>query len=261
MSPEPLDAIPLWCFFLLALFVGLLSLECGYRLGVWRHARAKLEKEAPVAAMTGSILGLLAFMLAFTFSMAASRFDARRQAVPEEANAIGTTWLRAQLLPEPHRSEALSRITQYAEIRASKMNPRDVSGLLAESAKLQNELWSIGVEAAAKDSGSIMTGLFLQSLNETIDLHSRRVFVGLYSRIPFMIWLSLFSLTVLGMIAVGYHAGLSATERSPEMLMLMLAFAGVLYLNVDLDRAHEGMLQVSQQAMIDLHRTMLQSPQ
>jgi hypothetical protein len=256
MNSEPLDVIPLWCFFLLALLVGLLSLECGYRIGLWRNRRFAEEKESPVAAMTGSILGLLAFMLAFTFSMAAARFDARRQAVPQEANAIGTTFLRSRLLPEPQRTEVTALLRSYAELRADKMEAGNVSEVMAESAKLHEEIWSKGVAAAEKDPGSIMTGLFLQSLNETIDLHSKRVFVGLYSRIPFMIWLSLFSLTIIGMISVGYQAGLSGTKRSPEMVLLMLAFAGVLYLNVDLDRAHEGMLKVSQQAMLDVHNTI-----
>ena len=104
MNSELLDIIPLWCCLPLVMGFGLLAVECGYRLGNWRHRHAIEEKDASVAAMTASILGLLAFMLAFTFSLAFSRFDNRREAVVEEANAIGTTWLRAQLLPEPYRS-------------------------------------------------------------------------------------------------------------------------------------------------------------
>lgn len=76
------------------------------------------------------------------------------------------------------------------------------------------------------------------------------------SRVPLTIWLALFSLNVLDMASVGYQAGLSATRRSPEMLILTLAFAAVLYLNVDLDRAHEGLLHVNQQPIINLYDTM-----
>jgi len=101
-----------------------------------------------------------------------------------------------------------------------------------------------------------LTGLFLQSLNEVIDLQSERVFVGLRSRIPISIWVALFTLSVLGMGSMGYQAGLSGTRRSPEMPILTLAFAWVLFLIVDLDRAHEGSLRVSQQPMIDLLKTM-----
>jgi hypothetical protein len=112
------------------------------------------------------------------------------------------------------------------------------------------------VAAAEKDRHSIMTGLVLQSLNDVINLHSKRVSVGLRSRIPITIWLELFTLAVFGMGSMGYQAGLSGTRRSLQMPILTLAFAGALFLIVDLDRANEGSLRVSQQPMIDLLSTM-----
>lgn len=256
MHTQTLDVIPLWCFLPLIFGVCLMSLEGGFRLGRWRHSLAAEEKEAPVAAMVAAVLGLLAFMLAFTFSLAASRFDARRQAVLEEANAIGTTYLRSRLLPEPEGSEIARLLSRYTELRTQKMTTENIGDLLAESDKLHGQMWSRAIAAAEKDSGSIMTGLFLESLNESIDLHSKRVFVGLYSRVPIAIWLMLLGLVVLGMVSLGYQAGLVATLRSLEMLIFALAFTCVLYLILDLDRAHEGFLQISQKAMVDLHNSM-----
>jgi len=256
MQTAVLDILPLWCYLPSILAISLLTLEIGYRVGRWRHSRSVEEKEAPVAAMAAAVLGLLAFMLAFTFSMAASRFDTRRQAVLQEANAIGTTYLRTRLLPEPQGSEIAKLLRRYTELRIQKMTSENIGRLMAESEELHTQMWSQAVEVAEKDSGSIMTGLFLESLNESIDLHSSRVFAGLYSRVPIAIWIALLGLVVLGMISLGYQAGLSATRRSLEMLIFTLAFACVLYLIVDLDRAHEGLLQISQQAMINLHQSM-----
>jgi hypothetical protein len=256
MNTGPLDLIPLWSFLPLTFAISLLSLEAGYRLGNWRHARVLDEKDAPVAAMAAAVLGLLAFILAFTFSMAASRFDARRQAVLQEANAIGTTYLRARLLPEPQRSETAELLRRYTELRAQKLTPDNIAEVLDQSERLHEQMWLRAVDSAEKDTGSIMTGLFLESLNETIDLHSKRVFVGLYSRIPITIWLALLGLILLGMTSLGYQAGIAATRRSLGMPIFTLAFAGVLYLIVDLDRAHEGLMQVSQQAIIKLHESM-----
>ena len=128
--------------------------------------------------------------------------------------------------------------------------------MLTESEVFHEQLWSQALVAVDQDPHSIMTNLFLQSLNETIDLHGKRVFVGLQSRIPVAIWIALFCLTLFGMGSVGYQAGLTAPRRSPEMPILALAFAGVLFLNVDLDRPQEGLLRVSQQPMIDLLKTM-----
>src|SRR5688572_29363757 len=107
MYTPPLDALPLWGVLLAAVAVLWVALEIGYRMGTWRLQRSSGEKEQPVGAMVGSILGLLALVLGFTFSLAASRFEARREAVLEEANAIGTTYLRARLLPELERNEIL----------------------------------------------------------------------------------------------------------------------------------------------------------
>src|SRR5690348_10734501 len=95
----PLDHLPLWGLFGATVAVVLLSIEGGYRLGQSRRRRSEDEKEGPVGAIVGATLGLLGFILAFTFGLAASRFDARRQIVVEEANDIGTTYLRAGLLP------------------------------------------------------------------------------------------------------------------------------------------------------------------
>ena len=95
-----IDALPLWGLFITILGVVLLSVECGYRLGKFRLSRREQEKEAPVGTMVGATLGLLAFILAFTFGLASSRFDNRRQLLLDEANALGTTYLRAGMLPE-----------------------------------------------------------------------------------------------------------------------------------------------------------------
>ena len=234
----------------------MLAVESGYHSGQWRRARVSDEKDAPVAAMVGSILGLLAFMLAFTFSLAATRFDARRQAVLEESNAIGTTYLRARLLREPQRSEIMDLLRKYTELRAHGITEAKVAEVITRSEELHEQLSRLRVAVADKNPGSIMTGLFIQSLNEMIDLHSKRVMVGLRSRIPVSIWLVLFGLAFIGMASVGYQAGLSGTRRSPEMPILTLAFAAVFFLIVDLDRVHEGVLRVSQQSMIDLLKTM-----
>ena len=256
MMTEPLDVVPLWCFFLAATAIVMLAVEAGYRFGNLRHVHASDEKDGPVGAMVASILGLLAIMLAFTFHLAATRFDVPRQAVLAEANAIHTTYLRARLLPDPERSEIADLLRSDTEIRVQSVAEARIAEGIARSEGLHQQLWSRAVAAAEKDPRSIMTGLFLQSLNEVINLHSKRVFVGLRSRIPIGIWLSLFTLSVLGMASMGYQAGLSGTRRSPQMPILTLAFAGVLFLIVDLDRAHEGSLRVSQQPMIDLLKTM-----
>ncbi len=252
---EPLDVVPLWLLFVVVcLFTGL-ALEGGYRFGRWRHARTEEEKVAPVGAMVGSILALFAFMLAFTFGMGATRFEARRQAVLEEANAIGTTYLRTRLLGEPQRGESAKLLREYVDIRVRGIQEGTVEQSIARSEELHERLWREAVTAAERNPSPI-TGLYLQSLNQMIDLHAKRVQIGMRSRIPISIWVGLFTLALLGMASMGYQAGLSPTRRSPAMFGLVLAFASVLFLIADLDRPREGFLLVSQEAMTDLQGAM-----
>lgn len=255
-----LDGVPLWCIFSLAVLISLLAIESGYRLGRWRHEHAAGEKDAPTGAMVGAVLALLAFMLAFTFSLAASRFDARRMTILEESNAIGTAYLRTRLLPVPERNETASLLREYVDVRISSVEQRKIAEGVARSEELHEELWSRAMTAAEKNPNSIMTGLFIQSLNDVIDLHSKRLLIGVRSRVPQIIWIGLLSLSLIGMASIGYQAGLSLTRRSPAMLFLAVAFAGVLYLIVDLDRVGDGFLKVSQQSMADLQKTMQSGP-
>ena len=161
MIDQPLDRIPLWSFFFVATASAVLALEAGYRLGLFRRARAADEKEAPVGAMVGSILGLVAIILAFTFNLAATRFEARRQAILEESNAIGTCYLRAHILPEPQRSEIEGLLRDYVEIRIKSRDVQTVSEGIKKSEELHSQLWSRAVVVAEKTPTSIMTGLFL----------------------------------------------------------------------------------------------------
>ena len=189
---ELLDTLPLWGLFTAILFVILISVECGYWLGKYRRRRHEEEKEASLGTMVGATLGLLAFILAFTFGLAAARFDARRQVLLDEANAIGTTYLRAGMLPE-QRDEIRSLLRTYVDIRLEAVRSDNIAEGVRRSENLQQQLWAHAVAVGDKNPNSIIVGLFVQSLNEVIDLHAKRVQAGVRSRIPGAIWVSLFA--------------------------------------------------------------------
>ena len=140
-----------------------------------------------VEALQSAVLVLLALLLGFTFAMAVSRFDTRKGLVLEEANAIGTTSLRAQFLSEPQRSEALALLRQYVSARLDFYGAGiDQVRLEAASAAAQgimNRLWALAVTAAAADPRSVPTGLFAQSLNDLIDANEKRR-VALDNHVP-----------------------------------------------------------------------------
>jgi hypothetical protein len=257
MHTLPIDVLPLWVLLILGVAGLFLAMEGGYRFGLWRKSRADAEPQQAVGGIVASILGLVALLLGFTFNLAALRFDARRMIVLEESNAIGTTWLRTRFLPEPQQVESTRVLREYVDARLQGVqNPGQFEQASSRSEALQRLLWEQASAAVAKDPHSISTGLYIESLNEVIDLHAKRLLLGTRSRIPVVLWLALSFLSLLGVAVVGYQMVLTDTRHSPAMIALVLAFACVLYLIADLDRGQEGLLHISQQSMIDLKQSM-----
>ena len=255
-----LDALPLWAFFIVVLLIALASVEGGYRLGKRAHKRRKEEAEnAPFSEMVGALLGLLALILAFTFGFGAQRFDSRRQTILDEANAIGTTYLRARMLPE-RRDEIQALLKEYVDVRLKTVLENDVGDGIRLSENIQNRLWAQAVALGEKNPNSIVVGLFIQSLNETIDLHAKRVQVGLRNRIPAAIWFVLVAMMIVSLVVMGYHAGLGGGIRSLAVLAVALAFSAVIGLIADLDRPQQGLHKVDQHALMDLQRSMNTPP-
>ena len=170
-----LNKYSLLTIFLIGFAVVLGATEIGRIVGVRSAGRGSDN----VSTLQSAVLGLLALMIGFTFAMALSRFESRRDAVLNEANAIGTTALRARLLPEPHRTEALKSLREYVKIRLDiTQRPVSRTELLVaidRSNKLQEALWQQAMAMAAKDSAMVPTGLFIQTLNEMIDNQGKRL--------------------------------------------------------------------------------------
>ena len=251
----PLDALPLWALFIVILLVVLLSVELGYRLGKYRRSRREEEKEAPLGTMVGATLGLLAFVLAFTFGLAAQRFDTSRQLLLDEANAIATTYLRAVMLPE-RGQQVRDLLREYVTARLDALQPGKLVEEIRRSEDIQQKVWTEAETVGQKNPNSITVGLFVQSLNQMIDLHAERMQAALRSRIPAAIWLGLFAVAVLSLLALGYFEGLTGTRRSLAVFAVAIAFSVVIELIADLDRPQEGVLRVSQQALLDVQKSM-----
>jgi hypothetical protein len=247
-----LDLIPLWAIFAITATIVLVLIEVGYRFGLSRGKVASDEGSAPIASVIGSTLGLLAFLLAFTFGMAATRFETRRQLLLDEVNAIGTCYLRSHILPAPQRMEIQKRMREYVHLRAKiQGNLEALPEILNRCEILLDELWAQAAIVAKQHGDNEMYPLFVISLNEVIDFHTKRVVVSGY-RIPSVIWFSLYLVSMLSMAAVGYQFGRVAKRDLSISVILALAFSIVIYLIADLDRTAHGNLTVDQRPMIEL---------
>lgn len=203
-------------------------------------------------------LGLVAFLVAFTFGFATQRFSERRHLVIAEANAIGTTYLRAGLLPDT-RAEAVQEILRkYVDVRLKLRNDITlthddmlIDTALIESNKLQGLLWKHVKECKeAQDSPS--TALFEATVNETIDLQAERLYAERYGKLPDIVWFVLYGLTLLGMLGVGYQFGNGGTRSWLAVLLATVSFSAVLTMIADIDRPIEGFMMSTQRPLVDL---------
>ncbi len=251
------DSLPLWGIFTTVFLGSLLFAECGFRLGQWRNQKGQQEPQAPLGTIVASILGLLAFMLAFTFNVALQRFDDRRAAVLTEANAIGTTYLRAEFFDEPRRGEIKKLLREYVQLRSQGISGRTtLQQVVSRSEAIQNQLWSTAAALGREHPNSPVTALFISSLNDVIDMHSKRITLGLHARVPFTVWLVLLVVSTLSMLSVGYYTGMAGNRSWAETIILVATFAVVMLLVADLDRPYEGAIRTNQQPMIDLARQL-----
>lgn len=241
---------PLFVIFFVGVVLILAASEIGRRIGV----RASANGGGDISTLESAVLGLMALMIGFTFAMALSRFEARRDAVLGEANAIGTTALRARLLPQPERDEVLKLLSDYATIRLD-ITKRPVSGAELKAAidrsnGIQEGLWQKAKAISARDTNMVPTGLFIQTLNEMIDEQGKRL-AALRNRVPNIVMLALFGIAAVGAAFTGYGRGLEARRARLPLYIMALLLSGVILLVLDLDRPTTGFIEVSQQPMID----------
>ena len=240
------------------------AMEIGVRRGRRKKGFAT-EAITQANAVLASLLGLLALLLAFTFSAALQRFDDPSQTVVAEANAIGTAYLRALLLPAGMRDEVRALLRQYLEvrIREGRIDFADAAARnmqLTQAARIDAQLWNLALRAASQDSGLVTTGLFIQSLNELIDASTTRQ-AALDRHVPEVVLFLLFATVVLTTTTLGYASGIAGHRVTLAAFVLVILIGVVVYLIIDLDRPRRGTIQVSQQTLLSLQKSIGSVPE
>jgi hypothetical protein len=251
------ENLPILFGFSIVLF--LLIFEAGYRIGRKRRTAIDEPTRAWVTAIYSAILAMLGLLLGFSWAMAQQRFEARRQLVVEEANAIGTMYLRAQWLPQPHRGDVSNLLRQYVDVRLPKgFESRNMEEVVREtsvlSERLQDQLWVQAVDVAQKNPTPVVA-LFLSSLNETIDLHAKRL-AEFRNRVPESVLLLLYLFATVAMLITGYGSGLRTVRCVLPTVAMVVLLSTSLFVIVDLDRPRQGLISVSQESMIRLQQKL-----
>ena len=234
----------------------LFAIEAGYRIGRRTQSLTSEPSKAQINAVQASLLGILALLLAFTFSLSLQRFDSRSEAEVDEANAIGTAYLRAQLLPVSVRSKVQQSLREYLDlrIRAGHMtlaNEAERKPLLAKANENLDSLWRYALQAAEEDPSPVTSGLFIQSLNTLIDSYGKRD-AELERHVPEIVLFLLYLVFLMTGSVVGYACGIAGHRPSLATYIMVVLIVLLVFIIIDLDRPRRGLIKVSQKSLTQL---------
>jgi hypothetical protein len=253
-------------FWIIMLLAGIMALaiESGYRIGTRDMHRTSELSRNQINTIQSSLLGILALMLGFTFSIALDRYNSRSSAEVAEANAIGTAYLRTELLPESVRPQVQAAIKEYVTVRMqdstiSLDRQAEREALLDRALELQTTLWDYAIQVSTTDPNPVTSGLFVQSLNELIDNYSIRL-AEINRHIPEFVLVLLYCAFIVTGGMIGYTAGLADHRPAFATSIMVMLIILLLFMVIDLDRPRSGMIQVSQQGMIELDAAINGTP-
>ena len=256
--------IPIWLMGL-ALFLGMLAAAS---VGSWlrrKHEAARADRgedkeDDKEGLVVSSVMGLLALLIGFTFSLALDRFDARRGAVVDDANTIGTTYLQTQLLDSPHRERISQLLMAYANNRLilAKAAPgAQTKSALAVNDRLITELWTEMVAAFPSIKGYDFSSTYVSSMNALIDMDAARK-AARRASVPGEVFLLLFVYQLVAAGVVGHR--LTGRRGRQGAAFLFFLFGLSVMVVIDLNRAVTGWVRVPQQAITDLIEFMDANP-
>lgn len=244
------------------LVVILCLLEIGRVVGIHRRRVDPDGAGAGLGAIDGAVFGLMGLLIAFTFSGAATRFDGRRQLIGQEANAVGTAYLRIDLLPQSAQPTLREDFRNYLDMRLGIFrNLRtDIAVAkedLTRSNELQNKIWSDAVAACREQDSPAVTTLVMSSLNDMIDITTTRM-VAMQTHPPVVVFYGLGMLVMATSLLAGYGMAGSKKRSWVHMVVYAVIMAATLYIILDLEYPRFGLIRIdaADQVLVDVRNSM-----
>jgi hypothetical protein len=229
----------------------------GVALGRYLRERGDGFRE-PFGVLQAALVGFVALILAFGLTMAVGRYEARRAAVVNEANTIGTSYLRAQLLPEPIRTRSMRLLTRYTDTRIALSDAVPGSSAFdrasAEGQGIQRQLWALAGDAINESPSSNASRLYVETLNEMIDEHTTRV-ATLANRIPDSVMFLQIGIAALAFGVLALYLAMLGRAVLPALVGALIV-AVMLLVIFDLDRPHRGFITVPSTALVAQRASM-----
>ena len=243
-----------------------IAAELGFALGRRWYPRTDEARRGHLSSILGSLLGLLALLLSFTFAMSVNRYDLRRQLVMNDANSLEGLYLLSSLLPEESRKPFKQLLRKYVNHRSQvalfrrNLSTQEVSELSDEAEILHSQMWKIAKDSAAANPPAKFAEPILKGLIDALAVHRARMF-GWESRVPDSIICLLLLGCVAGMGAIGLSGGLGNHRGLPARIIVTVLLCATIYVVLDLDRPHEGLIHISQSPMLHLQSILDGDPE
>lgn len=236
------------------------AIECGYRYGRRKHPQVGDAQREHINGVSASVLGILALVLGFTFSLSLQRFDSRSDAVVDEANAIGTADLRLQLLPPSMQAAARDALRSYTELRVRsgslvETDRQSRSALVALELQAQAGLWDHARRGMEFDPEVYAPVLFVEAVNGLLNSYGERE-AALKRHVPELVLFLVYATFLITSAIVGYSCGIANHRPSFTSHLMVLLVVVLVFIILDLDRPRRGFILVSQQSMLDLQASM-----
>lgn len=256
---------PIWIIAVLAVAMTI-SAEVGFHLGRRWHPRSDDARRGHLGSILGSLLGLLALLLAFTFAMSSTRYDLRRQLVLNDANSLESLYLYSSLLPEEWRKPFKQSLRKYVNLKSQValvgdgLSPEETSEFSREAEVLHGQMWQTAKDSAAANPPAKFAEPILKGLIDVLSVHRARIF-GWESHVPeSVLWLLLLG-CIAGVGAIGLSGGLGHHRGMPARIIVTVLLCATIYVVLDLDRPHQGLIKISQSPMLRLQSILDGDPE
>ncbi len=249
MESSPLYNFPLWGPGIIFVVMLGIALESGYRVGLKRRESWKDADSGGGAVVLTSMFALMGLVMAFTYASGVSRYDARKDAVMKEANALGTAFLRADLVAEPGRTELKTALLDYARTRyvpqGSVRKDTDRQKTLQRTLQAQAKIWPATKHIVDQGAPGPIASSLVAAINDVLDAHTIRL-VAIFDKLPRIVMWMLVLICSASLAVAGYNAGIQGRMSRWRMTAFALVLSGLMIVILDFDRPNDGLVVVSQ---------------
>jgi hypothetical protein len=249
--------LPHWLVYTVTVLVVIGAIRIGFALGRARHKALESKPDPAVAPVSAALMGLLAFILAFSFSSAMSRFELRKSFYLDQVNSLENLYRLAELFPDKYRDALQADVTELVDIRIdAALDPSTIPQAIKHSYRVVNRMWK-ALDTLYRDPSLSYPkkNLMVVAISDYTSLQTKRSTVAVLHNMPTPAWLMLFGIVVMGMLGMGYQFGQTPNINWTLVVILAFAFSIVIILIADLDRSGAGgrsIIMFDQQAIFDL---------